>query len=70
MSLAQCFSDWSSVVHSMVAMILASHELKAVWFLQIGFHVIGPPEQQMRIPEREHNLNSSSGLPSSTSLPN
>ena len=70
MSLAQCFSDWSSVEHSLVAMISASQELKAVWFLRIGFHAIGPPERHMRKPDREQNLNSSSGVPSSTALTN
>ena len=35
--LAQCFSDWSSVAYSLVAMIYASQELNAVWFLTDWF---------------------------------
>ena len=56
--------------HSLVAMISASQELKAVWFLRMDFQAIGPPERQMIKPERERNLNNSSGVPSSTVLPN
>lgn len=33
-------------------------------------HAIGPPERQTRRPESERNLNSSSGVPSLTALPN
>ena len=69
MSLAQCCSDWSLVVHSLVVMISASQELKAVWFWWIDLHAIGPSERQMRKTERERNLNSSRGVPSSTTLP-
>ena len=68
--LARCFSDWSSVAHSLVAMISSSQELNAVWFLRMGFHAIGPPERQIRKPEREWNLNNSSGVQSLTALPN
>ena len=66
--LAQCFSDWSYVAHSLVAIILDSKELKEVWFLQIDFRAIGSPERQMIKPDREWNLNSSIGVPSSTAL--
>ena len=69
-SLARCFSDWSSVVHSLVAMISASQDLNSVWFSQNYFHAIGTPERQMRKPEREQNLNSSRGVLYSTALPN
>ena len=57
-SLARCFSYWIYGAHSSVAMILASQELKELWFWRIDFHVIWPPERQMRKPEREQNLNS------------
>ena len=70
MPLAQCFRDCSSVVHSLVAVILDSQELRAVWFLQMDFNVIGLPEQQMRKPEREQSVNSSRGVSSLTALPN
>ena len=69
-SLARCLGDWSSVAHSLVAMISASQELNAVWFWRMYFHAIGPLEQQMRKPERERNLKNSSGVLSSTALPN
>ena len=36
-SLARCLSDWISVAHSLVAIISASQELNAVWFLADGF---------------------------------
>ena len=68
--LAQCFSNWSSVAHLLVAMILASRELNAVWYLCIDLHAIGPPEKQMKKPEIERDLNSSRGVPSSSALPN
>ena len=69
-SLARYFSDWISVAHLLVAMISASQELNDVWFWWIYFHTIGPPDRQMRKPERERNLNSSRGVLSSTALPN
>ena len=69
-SLERCFSDWSSVVHSLVTIIYALQEINAVWFLLIDFHGIGPPKRQMRKPERERNLNSSRGVPYLTALPN
>ena len=56
--------------HLLMAVISASQELNAVWFWQMEFHAIGPPERQMRKPERERNLNNSSGVPSSTALTN
>ena len=69
-SLARCFSDWSSVAQSLVAMISISQELKAVFFWWIDFHAIVPPDQQMRKPEGERNLNILRELPSSTELLN
>ena len=68
--LAQCFGNLSSVAHLLVAMISSSQELNSVWFWQIDFHGIGPPERQMIKRERDSNLNSSRGDPSSTALPN
>ena len=68
--LSQCFMDWSSVVHSLVAMNSNLQELRAVSFLQIDFYEIEPPEWQMRKPEIERNLKSSRGVPTSTALPN
>ena len=68
MSLTEFFSDWSYVAHSLVAIILDSKELKEVWFLQIDFRAIGSPERQLIKPDREWNLNSSIGVPSSTAL--
>ena len=43
----------------LVAIILASQELNDVWFWWMDFQAIGPPERQMRKPEKDWNLNNS-----------
>ena len=58
------------MVHSLVDIILASQELRDVWFLWKDFREIGLPERHMRKPYREHNLNSSRGVISLTELLN
>ena len=45
MLLERCFRDWNLVVYSLVAIILASQELSAVWFWRIDFHTIGMLER-------------------------
>eukprot|EP00956_Cyclotella_meneghiniana_P020419 scaffold36078_cov69-Cyclotella_meneghiniana.AAC.1 len=60
----------SSVMHSEVATISASQELREVRFWRMDFQLIGPPERQMTKPEMLRNLNSSRGVPSGTALPN
>ena len=68
-SRARCLIASTALVHSLVAMISASQELRAVCSWRMDFQAIGPPERTMRIPERDLNLKSSSGVPSATVLP-
>ena len=58
------------MAHSLVAMISASQELKAIFFKRNDLYAIGPPERQMIKPERERNLKSYREVPSLTALPN
>ena len=70
MLLARFFSDLSFVAHLLVDMILASHKLKAVWFLWIDLYAIGPPERNMGKLERKRDYKSLRGVPSFTALMN
>ena len=70
MLLEQLFRDWSLEVHSLVDVISDPQELRVLWFWRIDFNAIVSPERHIRELEREQNLNSPRGVPSSTALPN
>ena len=68
--LGRCLRYWSSVIHSLVAIIYVEQELRAFWFWRVDFQAMGSPERRIRKPYSERNRKFYIGVPPSTALTN